>query len=390
MPYSNSESNAGGDHKLTQEVADVRWCPVKTFNCDRFYNTYLRQSLDAHQVANGGPLCQLLAKRIKTLIGSERAVVPAASGTAALHALVAVYEQWNERPLRWIVQAFTFPPSVQGPLRDSVVVDVDLEHGGPCVAELTKRKDKFDGVVVTNVTGALADTEFYETWCQANEKILIFDNAAVAIGQVAGRCIHDFGDGAIVSLHETKPIGRGEGGAIIVPFPMEKTTVSSLNFGFHSGSQLHSRVCNNWKMSDIAAAAILDHLDNVVDQDWITQYQERLVFVNQLLAENSLHHFQEPHYPSLVGSLRIILPDGVMSSDVVKKLNGLRPMVEAKLYYRPLDNIENVPLSWQIYNRTVCLPFHLDLREDQLRFMIDQLAKCCHTSVQRGAFSCES
>lgn len=281
---------------------------------------------------------------------------------------------------------------MQGPLRESVVVDVDLQYGGPCAMELSERKDSFDGVIVTNVTGALADVEFYEKWCKENQKILLFDNAAVAIGDVRGRCIHDFGDGAIVSLHETKPIGRGEGGAIIVSSHLENIALRTMNFGFYPGGQVHSRLGSNWKISEIASAAILDHLDNVKGQNWVGKYDERLKFVNQILSKYNLHHFQEPRYPSLMGSLRVSLPEGIMSRDVCQMLNALTPFVEARVYYRPLDEMELVPRSWEVYNTTVCLPFHLDLSKDQIKYMIEQLAQVCKSfrSKSRGAASCDN
>ena len=40
------------------------------------------------------------------------------------------------------------------------------------------------------------------------------------------------GDGSIISLHETKPLGRGEGGAVFVSAEMVPFVHKALNFGY--------------------------------------------------------------------------------------------------------------------------------------------------------------
>jgi len=166
------------------------------------------------------------------MTGTHGAVVPVANGTAALHALVYAWALHRGRSLRWATQAFTFPSSMQAALAEVLVVDLDAEHYGPSIRDLEYNKERLDGIIVTNVFALSADLSKYEDWCAENDKLMLLDNAATPLGTIDGRCIHDIGDGAMVSLHETKAIGRGEGGAAFVPKELERDFQRVICFGF--------------------------------------------------------------------------------------------------------------------------------------------------------------
>jgi carbonic anhydrase/acetyltransferase-like protein (isoleucine patch superfamily) len=194
----------------------VRWCYRKPFSSSRFLQ-YLGPSIAAGHVTNDGPLQLVTASKLKSLVRTTLEVQLCANGTAALHALVSAFNIRDKKEYRWATQAFTFPCSIQGPLIDSIVLDHDAELLGPSMAQLEARKEEFDGVIVTNVFGLQTDVLAYERWCRKNKKLIVFDNAATPVGFAAdGRCIHDIGDGSIISLHETKPFGRGEGGVVLM------------------------------------------------------------------------------------------------------------------------------------------------------------------------------
>eukprot|EP00953_Heterococcus_sp_UTEX-ZZ885_P000825 967-Heterococcus_DN1.PRE.1 len=169
---------------------------------------------------------------------------------------------------------------------------MDDVSGGPCRVALNRVCDDIDGIIVTNIFGVACDVLWYEQWCQQHNKLLLFDNAATAIGYAAdGRCIHDIGNGSIISLHETKPIGRGEGGAVIVDSEVQQHVMCAMNFGFSAatGVRLGHRGCSNWRMSDIAAAAICDHLDTVINDNWVQRCSNLARFAQQELQNRGLN-----------------------------------------------------------------------------------------------------
>ena len=357
----------------------VRWCPAKPFNTARFAE-YLAVSLAARQLTNGGPLQQVLADKLKGLTGSSRPIIPAASGTAALHALAAGWALHLGRPLTWATQAFTFPTSFQGPLAGAVVLDLDATHWGPSMTGLAACGDAIDGVIVTNVFGHQADVAAYEAWCTAHGKLLLFDNAATATRCLPdGRCVHDAGDGAIISLHETKPLGRGEGGAIIAPSDaLARAVVRAMNFGFDvpAGRRVGDRLASNYRMSDVAAAAVLDHLDTVADKDCVGLVAGLAQHASTSLRKAGF----ETHLPLLQdrGALHACLfvkaPPGLTGEGVCAALCSLpEGAVEAKQYYRPLVDREAAPEAWRVYDQCVCLPLHVDMSAADVDYMCTAL-----------------
>lgn len=332
---------------------------------------FLKQSLSQNQVTNGGPLQKVLADELKQVTCSTREVILTASGTAALHALASAWSLRKGRQLRWATQAFTFPPSFQGPLQTMIVVDMDTTHFGPSVTELEAIVHEIDGIIVTNVFGFAANVTFYEHWCKENGKLLLFDNAATAVGVIENRCIHDFGDGSIISLHETKPIGRGEGGAIFCSQGLEEYVARAINFGF--GKAINNRVgskhASNYRMSDIAASAILDHLENMKNDGWYQKVENLADYAVSLLSKTELSLATPAHRPIFRSCLFIQLPRGMHSEKIVGRLNS-KWAIQAKQYYLPLAEPSKCPKAWQLYKTTMCLPIHAQLSRRHIDYML--------------------
>jgi dTDP-4-amino-4,6-dideoxygalactose transaminase len=352
------------------ETRSIPWCYKKPFSCERFLQ-YLQPSLLKGHVTNDGPLQKVLTTKIKSFVGSNREVLMACNGTSALHALVAGIGLRAKKQTRWVTQAFTFPSSMQGPLANALVADMDPNLNGPCLAFLEASKESFDGVIITNLFGLQVDILAYEDWCKKNDKYLLLDNAASPIGTFQnGRCIHDAGDGAFISLHETKAIGRGEGGAIFVDPELAPFVHQAMNFGFVSGStdRIPERMASNWRMSDIAAAAICDHIDFVSVNSWKERLQVMTHFAVDYLSQKGLKLAISVQYPTLLGCLFVDLNDAIGDA-TVQRLNSHG--VEAKRYYRPLASRDQAPKAWELFDKTVCLPFHVGITKEELRMMID-------------------
>lgn len=355
----------------------IRWCFKKPFNSIRFMH-YAQPSIALGHITNDGPLQQILQAKVKALVRSQLEILLASNGTAALHALVAGLAMFKGKAsLTWATQAFTFPSSIQGPLFNSVVIDNDNVALGPSLSELDRIKDTIDGVIVTNVFGFQSDIVSYELWCQKNGKLLVFDNAATPIGFLPdGRSIHDIGDGSIISLHETKPLGRGEGGVIVMRRELVKHVHKAMNFGFDTTviDRIPNRQSSNWRMSDLAAAAICDHIDYIIAEEWLVKYQDMISKARDRLLEIG-HDFAWP-VPSytVLSCLFVRLPEKMDANHAMAKMQAWG--IEAKHYYRPLekDRIE-CPNSWKLYDSTICLPFHMGMSEIDIKFVTDCLVK---------------
>ena len=322
------------------------------------------------------------------------------SGSAGLHVLASAWEMKKEKRLRWATQAFTFPSSIQGPLADSIVVDHDADLLGPCLQQLEAIVDQIDGIIVTNVFGQPADCEVYEKWCKTNDKLLLLDNAATALHFLKdsdddddnddttttttghnprGRSIHDIGDGAFISLHETKPLGRGEGGAIFVAPGLQLYAHRAMNFGFniYSNERVAHRYASNWRMSDFAAAAICDHIDTVVQEKWARQYESLVkLAVDELETRyrGIIRFHRTVSFPTILPCLFLYMPDTKCNLDLVASyLQRCIPSIEAKRYYRPLTGPNESPKAWEHYNASICLPLHVGITKEMISYQLQQL-----------------
>ena len=366
-PISKATDSASGNR--------IPWCFRKSFSMERIH-LYLRPSLEKGHLTNDGPLQSVLQSKVKTLVRSNRQVLLTSSGTSALHALAAGLDLRHGRHLKWVTQAFTFPSSIQGPMADALVCDIDAEWLGPCRKFLQERQADYDGIIVSNVFGFQTEILRYEEFCVDHNKFLIFDNAATPLGFVEdGRCIHDVGDGAIVSFHETKPYGRGEGGAVFAGKDIAPFVHQAMNFGYDIPNQVRvpNRYSSNWRMSDIAAAAICDHIDNVISEKWESKLNALARFAIEEMGKRRYETAFPVRYPTILSCLFVDLKDGEPGAATCRRFNSHG--TEAKQYYCPLVGRSEAPKAWQLFDRTVCLPFHLGVSRDDIVGMLDQLPK---------------
>ena len=349
------------DHKRA-----YKWTEGKDLNMARIMEL-LQSSVTNQQFTNDGPGARCAAaylhKRMR--LPADRAVLLAASGTAALHAMAAGYNILAGRTLRWATQAMTFPSAVLGPLRKSIVVDNDLEHHGPCLKALDRIVDEVDGIVVTNMFGFLCDVGRYVDWCRAHGKLLLFDNAATPMSFTRdGTNSCALGDGAFISLHETKPWGRGEGGAVVCPTGSVAAAVHrAMNFGFEYGQAVrvsHSE-SSNWRMSDIAAAFIQSHIEILSATGADARVWAIVLAVDAYLSGTRLQWVIPverdcPFFPACL-FLRVRDSFPALDEDSVQKF-ARSSGIEAKQYYLPLTDALHAPVAWAWYSRVFCLPMH--------------------------------
>jgi sugar O-acyltransferase (sialic acid O-acetyltransferase NeuD family) len=374
----NQTDSTSFTDKTVSNTTKLSWCFIKKYDQDRCYK-YLLPSLTKGHLANDGPLQRVAVEKLKKFCGSERAVLMTANGTAALHVLASAWEMKLNRRLKWVTQAFTFPSSIQGPFCDAIVLDMDKTLLGPSMQQLQNIVDSFDGIVVTNVFGQPADCIAYERWCKQNGKILLLDNAATAIHFTSdGRSIHDVGDGAFVSLHETKPLGRGEGGAIFIPSFLYLYAHRAMNFGFniYSNERIPHRYASNARMSDFAAAAICDHIDHIMADAWLEKHQILATFAIDEIATKfqGLEFFSNITFPALLPCLFLVIPSATCDLDLVATyLHRCIPSIEAKRYYRPLSSPEEAPDAWNLYRKSICLPFHVGMTKELISYQLNEL-----------------
>jgi dTDP-4-amino-4,6-dideoxygalactose transaminase len=292
----------------------------------------LTASAEANQWTNFGPVSRRLEARVRELVElpEGKAAVACASGTAALHALVRYFGFRSGRALRWVVSAYTWPCQRQGALSEARVVDCDSSGVLDLARVRQLAADSYDGIVVTNLFGAASPVEEWSTLARERGKILIFDSAACFLSTYRGVLMGGFGDAEIFSFHHTKPCGFGEGGVAIVNEDAEEGFRSLINFGLTHRIDTGSWSTNG-KMSDVAAAFILDRLGHAASIKETHRAQfERIAAVAESLGLLLLCRPEaRTGFPSLVP---LLFPGPVASDHLINthvKLHRYYPAAQA-------------------------------------------------------------
>jgi len=323
----------------------------------------LKESSETGHWTNGGPLVARFEKYLRDLLLIEdgKSVIVCNNGTSALHALVSGIELYEKRAYNWATQAFTFPSSCEGPLKDAKIVDIGDGYG-PDIASL----DDCDAVVVTNLFGHLTDIKKYE----ALDKLMIYDNATAAYSFYNDRNAVNYGTGCIISLHHTKPIGFGECGVIVVDKKYETSIRNICNFGIsNTTGEYHTptlRMGSNYKVSDISVAFVFQHIEKNFYR--IVDHHRRLCLYMQKCLEN-LDGFR------LLGSYDDDVPFVSCLAVVADKYIDANLFVEkgvyARKYYTPIDHLAK---SLELHKKILCFPCHLDMNLKDIDYIVEILS----------------
>lgn len=333
----------------------INWVPNKHVNIE-MVNHLLKASIYSRQFTNYGPNSQLLEKKIreKLQIDNSKAIIAVSNGSVAIHSLASSIQHLHNQKINWATQSFTFPSSAQGSLSNIKIVDID-QNGGLNLEDLD---ETINGIIVTNIFGNIVDIEKYENWAQKNNRFLIFDNAATPFTFYKGKSCCNYGIGSTISFHHTKPLGFGEGGAIIVDRKYENSIRCINNFGISLIDDYWVKEGNNYKMSDISAIYIIQYLDNF---DYIIRKtQELYYYFKTKIIQHKLplklfpsFHDENSITPSC---FCVLFDDGEQSLIVEKKM--LEKNIFCRKYYNLLKKTKH---AVGIFNRILCFPCNVDM-----------------------------
>ena len=307
----------------------------------------LQLSADSGYWTNFGPVCTLLESALEhhLQLPSSRAAVMCSSGTAALLTLIALKEYRAGRKLRWVVSAYGFRSTQLGPLADAAVLDCD--EGAMLDVHALARLDAgaWDGLVLTNTFGLRSQVREYVDLCARLGKELIVDNAGLLAGFERGH-EHAAAD-EILSFHQTKPWGMGEGGCAILSRRDAAVFRDLINTGENLPAPARAGASNS-KISDFSCALILQRLRR--EEEWAPAYREQARRILALAQEAGLQPLAPldldaqtpPHLPLLAASP---LPEAGLAN----------PHCVIRKYYLPLTA---APTASALYARIVNVPCH--------------------------------
>lgn len=343
-----SRDTAARDHAAGQAAGPVAFVEAKQIDWRRVQEI-LGPSQRANHWTNFGPACRALEGAVAHLLElpPERSVLACASATTGLAALAGLHAARAGRRLRWVVSSYTFFNQRLGPFADAIVVDCGDDGLINRDAMATLPAEGWDGLVLTNLFGAVSDYRPYAAFCRARGKALIVDSAAALFGPL--RSAADLPEEAI-SFHHTKPWGVGEGGCVVVAREDAALVQSMLSFGVGGPDTLRP-YSGNGKISDIACALILERLERL--PDWAPRYREQRNRIERLGAALGLRPLHPAPDTALRGSVPFLAPRPVPV--------GALPDAGVRMckYYPPLDR--QCGNAMRIFDHIVNVPCHPDM-----------------------------
>lgn len=346
-------SSSLGEHAAPISEEPIAFIENKIYDHARIAD-FLSLSIAENHHANSGPVAALLERAVAVTAGlpPNRKVVAVNSGTTALH--MACGFHWRTQgaqSIRWVTSAFNFFSAQVGPLANSLVIDCDEAGGFDLAALKALPPESYDGVIYTNVFAQHSDWDALAEFCRSNGKHLVIDNATGLLDRPPGATA-DNAPMEIISGHHTKSWGVGEGGFIICNADEEPVLRQLANFGATLPDDANP-MSSNYKISDLAAAAILDRLERLPYWAYYYRQQER--------RNKSLMIDADIGITEMRGSTAALSPRShtPFLCEQPVDINAVTGAVTLRKYYRPLVATAGIdatfPNAASLYARTFSL-----------------------------------
>lgn len=315
--------------------------------------------------------------------------IAVSSGTAGLHILIRALDIKEGDEV--IVPSFTFASSV------NVIL---YERATPVFAEINDETYTVDpGDIekkITNKTKAIMAVDIFGHPAEWDEILRIaekyglrvIDDSCEALGaEYKGKKIGQFGDCACFAFYPNKQITTGEGGMIVTNDDRIATVARSLrNQGRgEMGSWLEHEILGyNYRMDEMSAALGVSQLRRI---DEILKKREHVAFMYTEKLKK-LDFLRVPYvkpYAKMSWFVYVItLEKGLDRKRIMEKMADMG--IPTRGYFSPMHlqpYIKKIfgfkggelPVTEDIARRTIALPFHNNLTEEEIDLVIDALKK---------------
>ena len=337
----------------------IKYIQEKKIDYDAFKDI-LSNTEKTNQFTNLGPAKRSLELELEKILNieSDKAVVCVSNGTLALHAIYLYINKKNPNA-KIVTPSFTFPSCIVGGFNCDVV-DIDETYS----MELSKDNlKKYDVFVITNLFGTYPGNILdWVDACKKNKKTLIFDNAGSPLTKINGINFCNLGDFAFGSLHHTKYMGFGEGGFLVCKkdLYLEFNRICGFGFEIKNGERIFNKNSSNYKMSDVAAASILQHINSY---DLSRHLELQNFFLEQLsnVAGAKIFNYKPGVF---FGNIPVVFDKNIEKSFFVKR------GIEAQKYYKPLNNSIK---SADLYSKIINFPLNTSLKEKDIVKIIKEI-----------------
>lgn len=361
---------------------------------------YIQQAIDSMHISGDG----LFTKRCHALLEEALGVPKVLLTTSCTHALELAALLLDIEPGdEVIVPSFTFVSTVNAfVLRGAKPVFIDIR------ADTLNMDETQLGELITNRTRAIVPVHYAGVGCEMDaiceiagrhNLAIVEDNAHGLFGKYKGRYLGTFGHLAAQSFHETKNFTCGEGGALVIADPQyveradiirEKGTNRSRFFRGEVDKYTWVDLGSSYLPSEILAAFLYAQLEAREQiqarrrqvwegywerlRDWAKEHHVRLPVV-PAHCEQSYHMFY------------LLLPSPEKRSELIEHLKTRG--ILSVFHYLPLHLSEmgrrlggrqgDCPVTEDVSDRLVRLPFFNDLQEDDQELVCEAIREASRT-----------
>jgi perosamine synthetase len=335
-----------------------------------------------------GPRAEEFERLICEYVGVKHAVA-VSSGTAALHLIVRALGIGPGDEV--LVPSFTFAASVNVILYEGaapVFVDVDPEtyclDPGDLERKITPRTK---AVMAVDVFGHPAEWDAVLK-IAGRHGLKVIDDSCEALGaEYKGKKVGRFGDAAAFAFYPNKQITTGEGGIIVTSDEeIARLCRSMRNQGRgEMGAWLeHERLGFNYRLDEMSAALGVSQFRRL--ESFLAKREQVAGWYTERLARRDWVRppVVKPYVRMSWFVYVVTLAEGVDRDGVVRALEeegipcrGYFSPIHLQPYVRERCGAREgeLPITESVARRTIALPFHNNLRLDEVEFVVDALER---------------
>ena len=352
------------------------------------FNKCLQQIWNSRWLTNNGSFHQQFEKTLSEYLGVEYISV-FTNGTlpliTALQAMGLTKGEVITTPYSFVATTHSIWWNGLTP----VFVDVEPTTGNIDPEKIeTAITENTVAIMPVHVYGQPCDVERIDAIAKKHNLKVIYD-AAHAFGVTKdGKSILNRGDISTLSFHATKVYGTIEGGALVCHSADMKHRIDNLkNFGFQGEVTVEAPGIN-CKMDEVRAAfglLNLKQVDAAIEkrQEVTKRYREAIDKIEGLtyLHEKPNVRYNYGYFPIFVDKAKYGMNrDALYAKLKENNILGRRyffPLISTFDPYNgyPSSATENLPTATKMANEVLCLPMHHALSDDDVKRIIDSIAK---------------
>ena len=352
---------------------------------------YVLDCLESRRLCGDNKYTKLVEEKFKELYNLPILLTTSCSSALDMSAIVSNIKTGDEI----ILPSFTFVSTANAfVLRGAkpVFVDIDprtMNIDANKIEEKITKKTK--AIVVVHYAGVACEMNKIEEICQKYNLLLIEDAAQAIDSYYNGKLLGTIGDYGSYSFHETKNVGMGEGGLLIVKNPekfilaemvREKGTNRKQFFKGFVDKYTWQVPGSSFLPSDLLSAVLFGQLERIkeIQEKRISIWNKYNKYFEKFEQDGLVTRPYIPEYATNNAHMYyLIFKDSETRDEAINfyKENG----IETPFHYIPLHLSKvgegfgykkgDLPLTEEYSNRLIRMPMYYDLTEEEINYIFE-------------------